>query len=174
MNEKYNHLTKKEFILRLETADRLTSTLNKRYMIQKITEEMETLEEENRWISLMMIDVDNFKKLNDRFGHLAGDKLLEQLAEVIQKNLSNEDLLARWGGDKFLIMLKNQNTDKVQQKAYNIQDEVKDFYNTHFEEITLSIGFAHIYKPAQTRKAIDLVNKLICIAKTSGKNKVVF
>ena len=174
MNEKYNHLTKKELILRLKTTDKLTSTLNKRYMTQKITEEMNALNEENRWISLMMIDVDNFKELNDRFGHVAGDKLLEDVAAAIRKNLSNEDLLARWDGDEFLIMLKNQNTDEVQQKAYNMQDEFKDSNNTHFEEITLSIGFAHIYKPAQTEKAIDLVDKLMYIAKTSGKNKVVF
>ena len=123
MNEKYNHLTKKELILRLETTDKLTSTLNKRYMTQKITEEMNALNEENRWISLMMIDIDNFKDVNDRLGHLAGDKLLENVAHTIQTNLSSEDSLARWGGDEFLIMLKNQNTDEVQQKAYLIQEE---------------------------------------------------
>lgn len=157
----------------LSRTDDLTSTLNKRYMTQKISGEMKALDGKNRWISLMMIDIDNFKEVNDRLGHLAGDKLLENVAHTIQTNLSSEDSLARWGGDEFLIMLKNQNTDEVQKKAYLIQEELKAL-DSQFEKVTLSIGFAHIYKPAQTEKAIDLVDKLMYIAKTSGKNKVVF
>ena len=94
-----------EEIYRLTTIDGLTQIYNKRYFLETLEREISRAHRYRRELSLIMFDIDHFKKINDTYGHLAGDYVLKQLAQVIKSRIRREDIMARYGGEEFAIIL---------------------------------------------------------------------
>jgi two-component system, cell cycle response regulator len=94
-----------EEIYRLTTIDGLTQAYNKRYFIETLERELNRAQRYGRGLSLVMFDIDHFKKVNDTFGHLAGDHVLRELAQIVGGNLRREDVFARYGGEEFAIII---------------------------------------------------------------------
>src|SRR5512143_3597325 len=94
-----------EEIYRLTTIDGLTQIYNKRYFLETLEREISRAHRYHRDLSLILFDIDHFKKINDTFGHLAGDYVLKQLASVIKARIRREDIMSRYGGEEFAIVL---------------------------------------------------------------------
>lgn len=157
-------------------TDTLTQLNNRDFFYASISDSMEKLKEKQSYISLLMIDLDNFKNINDTYGHIAGDEILKQFSNILKDNIRDIDIATRWGGDEFIITLPGVNTSD----AFSIADRIKrlihihDFsYNNTLFKVTASIGIASIRNEMDISAFIDLADKALYKAKTN-KNSVAF
>jgi diguanylate cyclase len=156
--------------------DTLTQLNNRDFFYASISGLMEKLKKKPSHISLLMIDLDNFKNINDTYGHIAGDEILKQLSNILKYNIRTIDIATRWGGDEFVITLPGVNTND----AFKIADRIRrnihshDFsYNNIFFKVTASIGITSIGNEMDISAFIDSADKALYKAKTS-KNSVAF
>jgi diguanylate cyclase len=161
--------------------DYLTGALNRRAIIQKIEElSQKTLEDGNvqtRNYAILMIDVDYFKRVNDQYGHIAGDKVLQVVTSRIKSNLREGDALARWGGEEFLLLL----VDSDKSVTLQIANRIKNVFETSpvkVEEldiaITVSIGVKTVDTLENIQDAINEADTCLYKAKESGRNQVIY
>lgn len=160
-------------------TDELTQIYNKRYIIERLPVDMLKSHLENQPISLLMADIDHFKKVNDTYGHVAGDYILKEVAGILEKNTRQDmDWIARFGGEEFMVCLTNTN----KETAWAIADEMrKAIENTVFsyngEKIKLTSSFG-LYT-VTSEEMIDYETLIHCSdknlyeAKKTGRNKVV-
>jgi len=163
----------------LSVTDELTRLANRRHFKNMLELEKKRSTRFGKAMSILMVDVDNFKKYNDTYGHLEGDNILKKIARILQENVREVDLVARFGGEEFIIMLTNIDSNKGKQVSEKLR-EIVEKTPIKGEEIlpgkkfTVSIGFACC--PEDT-KDIDELENLADIAlyeaKRKGKNRVV-
>ncbi len=156
----------------LSVTDALTGLLNRRYLEERLTEEIKRSNRHNFPMSFMMIDVDEFKSFNDNFGHLEGDKALQVVGSCLKETLRDEDVAARYGGEEFSILLPQTTSEKAAIIGERVRERVEQtcFPN---RQVTISIGIASC--SLRLNSAEDLVSaadKALYEAKRSGKNKV--
>lgn len=129
--------------------------------------------------SLFLIDIDHFKRINDQWGHAAGDSVLVEVAQRLRSVLREQDLVVRWGGEEFLILIKSQDTEDARLLAQRLLDRIGATPASHGPlavPVTASIGFASFpMAPHDTaldwERAIDLVDTVMYMAKAHGRNK---
>jgi len=158
---------------RLATIDQLTGIYN-RYSFEKfLEEEIYKAERYGNLFALIMFDVDNFKQINDRFGHQIGDKVLRELVKVVKSTIRKSDIFARWGGEEFMILAPI----KKKEDAYRIAEKIrKKIENHHFGEVgklTISLGISFYKKGDTIKSLVRRVDAALYKAKKSGKNKTV-
>ena len=115
-----------EEIYRLTTMDALTQCFNKRYFLEAIERELNRAMRYGRMLSLIMFDIDHFKKINDSHGHLAGDYVLRELAGIVTRSLRREDVFARYGGEEFAIILPEIDPESSRHVAEKLRRSVAD------------------------------------------------
>ena len=128
-------------------------------------------------LSLIMLDVDYFKQYNDAYGHLAGDQALTQLVVVIRQYTRNSDILGRWGGEEFAILLPETNNQQAVQVAERIRMSVKSLEITTLDGKTLpfptvSQGLAVLSEVGNAQKLVDLADQRLYLAKERGRNQI--
>lgn len=158
-------------------TDSLTGLANRREMMEQIQKEYARINRNNDTLSLLLIDVDRFKSINDGYGHDVGDIVLQQLAHTLAENLRAHDLVARWGGEEFLVMLPETNHQQAVDVAEKLRDKVSshNFNVKHFhKQITVSIGITELNKYQTITNAIAKADQYLYQAKQSGRNKVCF
>lgn len=165
---RYKRESAKDFLTGLSNArtfNIILKTLTKRVI------------ETNKQLSCLMIDIDNFKKINDTFGHSAGDRVLKELAPILKKNCRTFDIVSRLGGEEFCILLFDCSKNKTFEIAWRINKVVEKHKfvigENKFLDVTVSIGVA-VY-PETTSKLKDIkeeADKALYKAKRSGRNKV--
>jgi diguanylate cyclase (GGDEF)-like protein len=157
----------REFLVDLAVRDGLTGLFNRRYFNELIVVEVNRLKRSPASVSLLMLDIDNFKNYNDAQGHPAGDVLLKDAAKVFKNSVRPSDVVCRYGGEEFIIILSQ--TDKMAAKivAERLRVQVELYLPT-----TVSIGIASIPEDAQEVSAlIEKADSALYQAKKSGKNK---
>jgi diguanylate cyclase (GGDEF)-like protein len=165
-----------EEIYRLTTIDGLTQIYNKRYFLETLERELSRCHRYGRHLSLIMFDIDHFKKVNDTFGHLAGDYVLKQVASVIKSKIRREDIMARYGGEEFAIILPEIDNYNSKTFADKIRKLIEKF-TFKFEDtkipVTISIGVATV-APELTDplEFIRLADEFLYKAKKAGRNCV--
>src|SRR5699024_7529539 len=124
--------------------DFLTQLPNRRYLQEKVNQFIFEHEMENKSFAVMFIDIDRFKNINDSMGHSAGDQLLIQLAQRLQKNIRSEDFVSRLGGDEFIILLANVNRNEAEEYAKKVVHELTKPFNHRNLEVYIrpSIGIS--------------------------------
>lgn len=157
--------------------DGLTSIYNRRRAIEKINKLREKLNN-NEEFYVAMIDIDNFKEVNDIYGHNMGDKVLIEVAKVLKDSIKKDDILGRYGGEELILLMKNNNGEiikDIERIRENIEKlTIKDI-NNNVMNVTVSIGVEVFDKKYNTLEAnISLADKKLYEAKNTGKNKVVF
>ncbi len=132
------------------------------------------LEEAKRgkYLSLVIADVDFFKKLNDTYGHLTADKILKRIAEVLEKSLRKYDIVARFGGEEFFIMLPNTNIEKAKKVSERMRKNILNDKILSKYKVTISLGVSE-YKEKDSFSRISIrADKALYKAKKSGRNRV--
>jgi len=165
-----------EEIYRLTTVDGLTQIFNKRYFMEQLEREIARSSRYRRDMSLVMFDIDHFKKINDTYGHLAGDHVLKQKASTIKSKIRREDIFARYGGEEFAIILPEIDGYNAHQFADKIRKVVENT-NFTFEEtkipVTVSMGVATLDAEISDSAAlIKRADERLYEAKRAGRNCV--
>ncbi|MFH1879470.1 MAG: diguanylate cyclase [Bacillota bacterium] len=158
--------------------DPLTGIYNRRYMVESLTRELSRAQREQASVSVLMFDIDHFKKFNDTYGHDGGDTLLRHLGEFLRQNTRGEDIVCRYGGEEFVVVLPNTRLQSAMQKADAMRIGVSRLGMPHLgsqmRSCTISIGVASYPLNGLTAeellKAADIA---LYTAKREGRNRVV-
>lgn len=158
------------------TRDDLTQLLNRRAFMDILQREMSAINRYRYSSAILMIDIDDFKSINDQFGHYAGDVLLVEIVKTIKKSLRASDSMGRWGGDEFIVYLAQVDVDEALVIAYRIQQMVAErqfSINAHEIERTVSIGMVFFEPPvADMDKFICDADDALVMGKKLGKNRI--
>lgn len=172
--DSYGELRKFE---RHATTDALTGLSNRHTMDEAFLREMQRCEQDEEPISLIMIDVDNFKKFNDQFGHIAGDRALSAVASVLQHQFRPRDLLVRFGGDEFAVLLPEVNEELAMSIADRVRKAVSgetcDGSDSLIQiPIRISMGVAELEPGSDLSTLIRAADAALYRAKHAGRNVV--
>lgn len=166
-----------EIAQKLAVTDPLTGTFNRRTFLELADKEISRAQRATTPLSLVMIDLDHFKKVNDEYGHLAGDEVLKRSVAILQGCLRREDLLVRFGGEEFCILLPNVSLDAATQMAERIRESVEraEFtFNGHSIPVTISLGVASMLSKSDTTALlIGRADEALYSAKRTGRNRAV-
>ncbi|MGB3759881.1 MAG: diguanylate cyclase [Rivularia sp. (in: cyanobacteria)] len=178
--QKYQELIKTNDVLStIALADSLTELNNRRALEWDLPRQVEKARDENSPLSLIILDVDYFKKVNDNYGHLVGDRLLKLLSSRIRNNLRVQDTAFRYGGEEFVIILGDttpQEADAVAHRLKNIVEENPFVIDSSLNiKVTISLGTACLL-PSDDEHGLNLLNRadtFLLQAKSKGRNRVV-
>lgn len=168
-----------DMLTRVETlaiSDSLTGLFNRRRFEFVLSNEFKRAARYKISLSCLMIDIDHFKKVNDALGHQAGDTVLREISQVIEKCIRDVDIVARWGGEEFVVLSPNTSTENAKVVAVRILNAVAGHTFTGFEErkITVSIGIAGLPDPSldTQEKLVHAADLAMYEAKKKGRNRV--
>ena len=160
----------------LASHDPLTGLLNRREFETRLNQVLESAQAGRREHALLYLDLDQFKIVNDTCGHIAGDELLKQLANHMQKEIRASDVLARLGGDEFGVVLEDCSVDKAKQIADLLRQSVKDFrflWESRTFEIGVSIGLVPISRDSGgITEVLSAADSACYVAKDHGRNRI--
>jgi diguanylate cyclase (GGDEF)-like protein len=158
---------------RLSTTDTLTGLSNRRHLMNLLTQEIERARRADKPFSILMLDVDHFKKYNDNHGHQAGDEVLARIGAVLRNSIRPYDCASRYGGEEFLVMLSGTSLDAAKESAERIRKQVRA-EQFEAEPVTISIGVAEYPSQGDTAKSvIGRADAALYEAKRAGRDRVV-
>jgi len=156
--------------------DPLTGALNRKGMDEALESEVARARRQGGSLSLAMLDIDNFKKLNDSLGHAAGDAALMHLSQVTREAIRPQDALARYGGEEFVVLLPNTPIDDAVSAMVRVQRELTRQFFLHNNDkvlITFSCGVAELRNEETPYDALKRADEAMYLAKRAGKNRVI-
>ncbi len=165
-----------EELEKLATIDALTGLNNRRAILRRLDEEIKHASRYGEELGLLMLDIDYFKRVNDQYGHLTGDDVLEKVATLVQQNIRGTDTAGRYGGEEFIIILSKADLSAALVVAERIRKaiemaEMKDSAGNVFG-ITVSLGLSS-YRPGEDKHLfISRVDNALYKAKENGRNRV--
>ena len=158
--------------------DPLTGLSNRRAFDERLADSLDETLKELKSICLLMIDVDHFKNINDKHGHQIGDKILQYIASVLKKNFKGKDLVARFGGDEFAVIVENAPSAGVHNVAETVRKLVDESNLKRTDtgeplgDVTVSIGYECARSGDTPDKLLDRADKALYQAKQKGRNRV--
>lgn len=156
--------------------DPLTGLNNRTAMSISLTRELERARRhEDQSISILVVDIDHFKMINDRYGHLTGDSVLRNVAQIIQSCIRGCDACFRWGGEEFLICLSNSNSSLAQVVSERIRIAISEsaLLPDKERQVTASFGIANYSNESDWPELVDRADKALYSAKAQGRNRTV-
>ncbi|MEL7656194.1 MAG: GGDEF domain-containing protein [Bacillota bacterium] len=150
--------------------DGLTGLYNHRYIYERLEEEAQRCSRNNSRFVILMLDIDHFKRINDTHGHLLGDKILKELAMILKEGTRQTDLVGRYGGEEFLIMLTETNAADGYLAAEKIRKTIEQTAFTEGIHLTVSIGVGE-YSGERTSEFLEKADNKLYLAKKSGRNQ---
>ncbi|WP_152055289.1 sensor domain-containing diguanylate cyclase [Aliarcobacter butzleri] len=168
-------LAKNEELLKLSITDNLTKLYNRVKLDKSLQDEINRSQRYNTNFSIILLDIDYFKKVNDNFGHQIGDEVLIESAQVLSKNIRNVDILGRWGGEEFLVICPETKIEDAIKVASHINAAIKlHKFTTYPNTVTISLGVATFSKYIKNVDDIILnADKALYQAKEEGRDKVI-
>jgi diguanylate cyclase (GGDEF)-like protein len=164
-----------EEIYRLTVIDGLTGLHNKRYLFDFLDRELVRARRHGRPLSLAMIDIDHFKQVNDRFGHLAGDRLLADFGQLLATSVRQDELVARYGGEEFSLVLPEADLHYARAACERLRHAVEAGhfqFGEHDQRVTISIGMAQFDAEMTRDQLIGAADAQLYAAKEAGRNRV--
>lgn len=152
--------------------DHLTKIYNRQKFDELFLKEVQNKKRYKDHLSILLIDIDHFKKVNDVYGHHIGDLTLIVMTKLITKGLRINDIFARWGGEEFIILLPRTRIDAAYTKAKEIREMIEAHVNKELPPITISIGVAEMNDSDTTKTCLQRVDKALYLAKEK-RNDVV-
>jgi diguanylate cyclase len=164
-------------LIEMNTKDGLTGIYNRRFFEPRLIEEFERHKRYDRPMSLVMLDIDHFKEVNDTHGHQAGDYILKSLSDFIGERIRNVDIFARYGGEEFCILLPETHLDAAQMLAEQIRKQIESeiFQFKKIDiKITVSQGLATLLREVENAEVLlKMADDALYDAKKAGRNRVV-
>ncbi len=178
LRQKYKEVSRyKDELEEVATTDFLTKLYNRRYLLVRMEEQKQYYKSEpNAKFIVLLMDIDHFKKVNDTYGHQAGDEVLKIVSSTIKENSRKVDLVARWGGEEILVVLVDTDLGTGKTIAERIRTKVEEAVATvdgNDIKVTISIGVQSMYMVGSFDKAITHADEALYKAKSTGRNKVV-
>jgi diguanylate cyclase (GGDEF)-like protein len=164
----------------LASTDPMTKLYNRRYFAMISEHSVDLAKRLKQYVSMIILDIDDFKKINDTYGHQVGDKAIISLANILISSKRKSDIICRYGGEEFVLMLPNTSLDGAKVVAEKIRKDTQSMYVEHGQNqllsFTISLGVSVV--DVQNNNAIQLAikeaDKALYKAKNSGKNKVCY
>lgn len=153
-------------------VDELTQLYNRRKFLEDLAVEYSRANRYKYPFSIIISDIDHFKSVNDRFGHLAGDEVLRQFAHCLQQQLRKSDVSARWGGEEFIVLLPATHEDEALKVAKKLHDLVSSCCKIHEESVTASFGVAQYDGHEDINQVINRADQALYRAKQKGRDQV--
>lgn len=159
--------------------DFTTKLLNKQTTFKQLEEYLKSINEKPESFTLAMADIDFFKKINDTYGHLAGDEILKKISECLIKNTKGDDIVGRFGGEEFIILLKNTNLDNSKALLEKIRKDIDDlivkYKNFIIDNLNISIGAVFNQdNNTDLNNLIEKADKALYNVKENGRNQTKF
>lgn len=157
----------------LASTDKLTGLYNRHKFTHLAAKEINRCERYEHPFSIIMIDIDDFKVINDQFGHVQGDQVLKNLGAVLQSGLRDSDILARWGGEEFIILMPETTADQAVSVADRLRKAFEDFNHDNLGSVTISLGVAEKKDcKMDLNTLIHRADQALYKAKNKGKNRI--
>lgn len=161
----------------LSNTDYLTEIYNRRFGMKRLEEEFSLSKRSGLSFGLLILDIDDFKTINDQYGHIVGDETLVEVVNIIKSHIRKEDVIVRYGGEEFIILLPNTHIEGVSITGEKIRNTIKDHsfnINSHSFNISISLGGVAypLYKANSIVELIERADKNLYISKNNGKNKL--
>ncbi len=169
-----------EQILKLSKEDPKTGCYNSKFISEFVIKELKRAKRHKLKLSLIMIDLDDFKDVNDKLGHLGGDKVLKEFSHILSNSVRDEDIIARFGGDEFMIVLPQTGRTGGRSLAERIISKCKDYFHdkkdiTNKIDITFSCGIAtYPYDALDYEGLVKVADNALYSAKHLGKNRIFY
>lgn len=176
--EQINHSLRRAFEREqiASRTDALTGVFNRRYFFELLEYEFAASQRYNRPLSLVMFDVDYLKKINDTYGHQAGDEMLRKTTQVVGNELRDSDVLSRYGGDEFVILLSNSDEHEAAKVLQRIHSKIRAaqmVWGEHQLGITISAGIASMHSDVENAdQLVNLADQALYKAKNAGRNQM--
>lgn len=159
-------------LIRLSVTDSLTGIYNRTKFDQELNLWIDYCKRYETPISMIIFDIDDFKKVNDNYGHLIGDSVIRSIASVIKKVIRNTDIFARWGGDEFVILLPNTDISQAIEMTERMRIYIQKNEYDEVKNVTCSFGLVSLRKNESAESLLQRADKLLYFAKEQGKNIV--
>ncbi len=168
---------KNKLLSKISITDDLMQVFNRRYLMRRLDEELRKIKRYDYPLSALMLDLDFFKEVNDKYGHLQGDSTLKSLAALLKKNVRNMDIICRYGGEEIVILLPHINFHGAKLTAERLRTKVKQHdFGTKDVTIKLTISLGLVSFDAQDKLDVDTViralDQQLYEAKNSGRDRV--
>ncbi len=164
-----------EEIYRMTIVDGLTQVHNKRYLYEALEREITRARRHERPLAALMFDIDYFKRINDHYGHLAGDYVLRELADTVQARIRRDEVFARYGGEEFVIVLPETTLEGARALAESLREKVAEhafIFQGERIPVTVSIGCADMGDDESATQLIQQADERLYEAKRAGRNRV--
>ncbi len=164
-----------ETIYRMTIVDGLTGVHNKRYLVETLEREIPRARRHGRPLSLVMLDIDHFKRINDTYGHLAGDYVLKELATLVKSRLRPDDVIARYGGEEFGVVLPETPVTGGESIAEDLRRRIEAHtfvFENETIRVTASMGVAELPEGVDVLGFVKAADELLYRAKREGRNRV--
>ena len=158
----------------LSITDKLTGLNNRGKIDEILKEEMNNMKINKTNLSIVLLDIDHFKLVNDTYGHHIGDVVLKGIAKILKSNIRKKDSVGRWGGEEFMIILKDTSLENATHIAERIRKTINNYDFEQVGKISASFGVIEVNEIEDEIKALNRVDKALYEAKNTGRNKVVF
>ena len=156
----------------LSITDKLTNIYNRVKLDEYLTMIHQRAIRYGEYFSIIIVDIDHFKEVNDTYGHLAGDEILIQFTKCIKNNIRTSDILGRWGGEEFMLILPNTNCNEAHTLAEQLRDSIEKCKFEYKFSNTACFGIATFTDEENEAKLISMADKALYEAKDSGRNCV--
>jgi diguanylate cyclase (GGDEF)-like protein len=157
----------------LAVTDHLTGVANRRGLTEKLSEEIARSKRYEERFSVLLLDLDHFKQINDEYGHEMGDKILIEVTEILQEQRRQADTVGRWGGEEFLMILPHNNAQEAVEAASRIRKTIEDHEFPNALDVTVSIGVTEYREGESIEQLVARADTAMYQAKDKGRNRVV-
>ncbi len=159
-------------IEQLSITDSLTKIYNRSKFESSLDYEIERAKRYRSPLSLIIFDIDHFKSINDTYGHLIGDSVLTEIAQLVKNNIRSTDIFARWGGEEFVILAPNIKKEQAKVLAEKIRKLIAHHHFKYVDHVTVSLGVTE-FLPTDTKESfIKRADEALYLAKRKGRNRV--
>ena len=157
---------------RLAITDQLTQLYNRLKLDEVLSYESARSQRDKTPLTIAIIDIDKFKLVNDNFGHQVGDKVLIGVAEVMLKNIRSTDILGRWGGEEFMLILPNTSLEHAYIHANKLRELIEKSNFSPVNKVTISMGLSSCSSFVYEKQLIELADNALYEAKENGRNRI--
>lgn len=159
-------------LTKLATFDTLTGLYNRNKINEYLQDELNLANRYDSYFGLILLDIDDFKVINDTFGHLAGDEILIGTAICLKSQLRQTDILARWGGEEFMVLCRKSNLQETKEIAEKLQLAIQKHPFPHVKSLSASFGVSVFHKGDDEKALFIKIDNALYRAKAQGKNRV--